>query len=116
MAILVGAFAVVANGATAERGILRGVVTRGPITPVCRAGVPCDGPAAHVVLRFLRHGTAVARVETSSTGSYRLRLRAGVYQVRTKAAGIGGGIQPQTVRVVAGAVRKVDFSIDTGIR
>jgi hypothetical protein len=64
----------------------------------------------------MRHGVVVARVETSGTGSYRLRLRAGVYQVRTKAAGIGGSIQPQTVRVVAGAVRKVDFSIDTGIR
>jgi len=113
---ILGAFVAGADAAATRTGTLRGVVTRGPITPVCREGIPCDGPAAHVVLRFLRGGTVVGRVETSSNGSYRLRLPAGVYDVRRKAAAPGGDIQPRRVRVVAGVVRRVHFSYDTGIR
>ena len=107
-----------AGGATAaESSGLRGVVMRGPVTPVCMVGQPCDEPAANVRLVFLRNGKAVARVRTGRDGRYRLALAPGVYRVRTAVRPtIGRGIEPQTVRVPRGRYARVDFSIDTGIR
>src|SRR5439155_12427173 len=40
--------------ATVRRGSLDGVVTRGPIPPVCVAEQPCDAPAKNVTLLFSR--------------------------------------------------------------
>jgi hypothetical protein len=96
-------------------GTLQGHVSRGPITPVCRAGNPCDGPAVHVRLFFVRDGTTSTAV-TDARGFYRVRLGAGTYRVRTDQRPFGVTPQPRTVRVVGGGVRRVDFHIDTGIR
>ena len=99
------------------RGTLQGNVTRGPIAPVCVAEQPCDEPAAHVTLVFARNGDAVGRVVTDADGSYRLRLPAGWYSVHRLGAGaIDRRLDPNRVRVHAGRVTNVDFSIDTGIR
>jgi hypothetical protein len=104
-------------GATTGRG-LYGVVTRSPTKPVCSSEEPCSGPAAHTKLRFL-HGTAVvSSVVTDARGRYRVRLPRGIYTVRVAgapASGIGGRIDPATVRVRAGW-RHQNFDIDTGIR
>jgi hypothetical protein len=110
---------VVAAGAqaTSPRGTLTGTVTRGPITPVCAAEQPCDEPAAHQALLFIRNGATAARVLTDGNGHYRLRLLAGVYAVRRpSAASIDRKIAPNRVRVIAGRTTRIDFSIDTGIR
>jgi hypothetical protein len=112
------ALAVVA-GAQAElsRGMLVGVVKRGPIAPVCVAGQPCDEPAPHVTLLFARAGVVVARVVTNARGRYRVRLRAGVYTVRRPGElTIGRKLEPSRARVYAGRVSQIDFLIDTGIR
>ena len=61
---------------------LRGLVTRGPITPVCVAEQPCSEPAPHVTLLFSRNGPVVGRAVTNSEGRYRVRLPAGLYSVR----------------------------------
>ena len=105
-----------AAAATGSSG-LRGVVKRGPITPVCVAEQPCDAPAKHVTLLFARSGRIVGRTTTDATGSYRIRLTPGLYRVRlNKSPGIGRGIAPDQVRVRAARYARVNFSIDTGIR
>jgi hypothetical protein len=96
-------------------GSLHGTVTRGPITPVCQEGVPCDGPAAKVTLFFTRAGIRTSTT-TDAQGHYRLKLKAGLYVVRTNQKVFGHTPKPDTVRVLAGRDRRVDFFVDTGIR
>ena len=104
-----------ASGATGSG--LRGVVTRGPIMPVCMVDQPCDEPAANVRLVFVQSGTVVARARTSETGRYRVALAPGRYTVRLlRKPALGRIVKPQTVRVLRARYSRVDFSIDTGIR
>jgi hypothetical protein len=103
--------------ASAPRGTLAGLVTRGPITPVCTVEQPCDEPAAHVTLVFSHAGRDVTRVTTGADGRYRLRLPATTYQVRRARSGAPDRkLEPHSVLVKAGRVMRIDFSIDTGIR
>jgi hypothetical protein len=104
-----------ATSATTPSG-LRGIVVRGPITPVCMVGVPCDAPAAGVVLVFSRSGSVVARTTTNRNGAYRLALRPGRYGVTTVKRTIGSGLTPRSVLVPRGRVARIDFELDTGIR
>ena len=97
-------------GATTRSG-LHGLVSRGPITPMCVAEQPCDAPAPGVTLVFVRAGHDAVRTRTSSAGTYRVVLAPGVYTVTS-----GARMEPVSARVVAGRFRTVDFSIDTGIR
>jgi hypothetical protein len=96
-------------------GTLHGQVMRGPISPVCRVGVPCEAPAKQATVYFTRLGRTVSTV-TDAKGYYRIRLAEGAYTVRTKRQAIGRGLEPRTVRVVSGRDKRVDFHIDTGIR
>jgi hypothetical protein len=111
--VLVGA----AQATTTASG-LRGLVTRGPIAPLCVDGQPCSEPAAHVTLVFSHNGRVVGRAVTKGDGRYRVRLPAGLYSVKRPgpAATIGRGLEPDHARVRPGRFRRVDFSIDTGIR
>jgi hypothetical protein len=96
---------------------LRGLVTRGPITPVCVAEQPCSEPAPNVTLLFSRNGRVVGRAVTNGLGRYRLRLPAGLYSVRRPGdVTVGRGIEPGHARVRAARFTRVDFAIDTGIR
>lgn len=82
------------------------------MTPVCRAGIPCSKPAAHVVLTFGR-GTTRIRARTDVLGRYRLRLAPGTWTVRA-----GAGMRMTPVRVVVPRALSAtrNFAIDTGIR
>jgi hypothetical protein len=94
---------------------LQGTVTKGPITPVCREGVPCDAPV-QVTLVFRRPGH-VYRTRSAPNGRYQIRLPAGYYSVSTlERIGIRRNIAPRAVHVRRGHVDKLDFTIDTGIR
>jgi hypothetical protein len=98
-------------------GRLDGAVTRGPTTPVCRAGTPCSKPASGTRLAFQRNGGAVTSIVVAKDGSYSVSLAPGVYTVTVSPqAPVGRGIDPGTVKVIAGHRRRVDFRIDTGIR
>jgi hypothetical protein len=89
----------------------------GPITPVCKIGVPCERPVAGLVLEFKRAGRVVARVKTTAQGSYRVRLRAGTYAVTTTPPRrIGTGLTPKSVRVRKARMARRDFHLDTGLR
>jgi hypothetical protein len=96
---------------------LRGLVTRGPITPVCLEDQPCDKPAANVRLFFVRGGRQIASVRTARDGTYRLTLAPGSYGVRlAQRPVLGQFVSPAKVLVLRGRYRHVDFHIDTGIR
>jgi hypothetical protein len=96
--------------------LLHGIVMRGPITPVCRAGMPCNEPAVGAKLTFSRNGRVAARVQVGAGGRYRVRLAAGTYTVRqAPSPRIGFGLRPDLVRV-RGVSTRADFFIDTGIR
>jgi hypothetical protein len=104
--------AVPASAATRSTG-LRGLVTRGPVTPVCQEGVPCSAPSKHTTLTFTRNGVVRSAV-TGDDGRYSILLHAGSWVVRIPSAKFG--FQPKTVTVVAGRMTARNFSIDTGIR
>jgi hypothetical protein len=92
---------------------LHGVVRRGPVTPVCLVGTPCDRPAAHVRLTFRRNGVAKAAV-TDGAGRYRIVLAPGTYAVRISPAQFR--FTPRTATVTRGRMAVRNFWIDTGIR
>jgi hypothetical protein len=105
------------SGAATSSSGLRGLVTRGPITPVCTAEQPCSEPAKNVTLVFSRNGQVVRRTKTNDLGRYRVALAPGLYAVRlTPKPTIGRGLEPVRARVLRARFRRVDFSIDTGIR
>ena len=119
-AVLIAALALVALDATSAHGVtpsgLRGLVTRSPIMPVCREGVPCSAPAKNTPLVFFRTGRSV-RTRTDGTGHYRVALAPGWWNVRTtRPLQIGSGISPSRVRVFGARFRVVNLDIDTGIR
>jgi hypothetical protein len=103
-----------AGGGTASG--LRGLVKRGPVTPVCRANQPCEAPAPGVKLLFSRSGKVAATATTNSKGWYRVTLRPGRYSVRTNLRRFGTRPQPASVAVPSGRVARRDFFVDTGIR
>jgi hypothetical protein len=120
MAITLAGIALLGAGsaqATGVRSGLHGIVTRGPISPVCVAEQPCDEPAPNVTLVFSRNGRVVGRAVTNGDGRYRVRLPAGPYSVRRAGAvTIDRRLEPDHARVRPGRFVRVDFSIDTGIR
>ena len=108
-----GAALLLATPAGAVQSGLRGVVTRGPIQPVCVAGELCTAPAAHVTLTFAR-GRVVRSTQTDDRGRYRIALPAGRYLVAVRGARLR--FSPRAVVVPPGLVAVRNFSIDTGIR
>jgi hypothetical protein len=92
-------------------GVLYGSVTIGPLTPVCRVGTPCDGPARQAKLTFT-HGLRSVGATTDAGGRYRVRLAIGAWTVR---ASVGMRMTPAVV-VVRKGTHRANFAIDTGIR
>jgi hypothetical protein len=102
-------------GARATTGI-SGVLYRGPITPVCQVGTPCDAPAPGMTLAFTRAGH-VFRVRTGVGGHFSIALHPGIYAVRVvPTATIGSRLSPRAVRVPVDRWARVRLMLDTGIR
>jgi hypothetical protein len=93
---------------------LIGYVSRGPVSPVCRVGVPCFRPA-QVILRFGRRQAVAVRVSTRPTGVYRVVLKPGTYTVSVAGAGRLGRLRPSVVTVPASGWKRVNFVLSTGI-
>jgi len=94
---------------------LRGVVMRGPTTPVCHND-SCEVPAEGLVLQFRRNGLLKAQVKTTQTGTYRILLRPGTYAVTTPTLRPPQKLTPWLVRVPRGRVARVDLNVDTGLQ
>jgi hypothetical protein len=105
-----------ASAVTRPNGLYGGV-RKGPTSPICRVGSPCDAPA-QVTLIFSKAGKQAARIRsTKTTGSYRIGLAPGYYTVTTvEKIGIDRNIRPRTVHVRRDHWDKLNFFIDTGIR
>ena len=93
---------------------LRGVVLAHN-RPICFDDRSCLAPARGVVLVFRRDGRTVARATSQAGGTYRVRLVRGRYSVSV-ANRPTARITPESVRVVAGLVRRVDFELDSGLQ
>jgi hypothetical protein len=105
-----------ASSASLPSGALYGVVTKGPIAPVCSAGQQCNAPV-RVTLVFSRAGKDVAQTKSSVGGRYRITVPYGYYSVRTlERIGIDHNIRPRKLHIRANKIDRLDFSIDTGIR
>jgi hypothetical protein len=113
LTLVVAVLLVAAPAAVATSSGLRGVVERGPITPVCRVGLPCSAPAKDVKLTFTRVGKAW-RTTTDDRGRYRITLKPGTYTVRISTQ--LPGTTSWKVVVPKGRVAVHDFHVDTGIR
>ena len=85
------------------------------IRPICFDDRSCLAPVGDVVLVFRRDGRVVARATSQAGGTYRVRLATGRYSVSV-ANRPTARITPESVRVVAGLVRRVDFELDSGLQ
>ncbi len=104
----------------AGMGVLTGVVTRGPISPVQGPGLPpASAPAPGVKLVIYGPGRQeIATVRTDAAGQYRVTLPPGAYQIEA-ALGKGRGFTkdlPATVTITPGQETRLNIRIDTGIR
>jgi len=114
LALLLAAPAAAAGGQGGRKtGVLRGIVTRGPVAPLCTPALACREPARDVTLVFLRDERAVARTTTGAGGVYRVVLAAGRYRIRVPGAWRWA---PTRALVRAGHGSRLDVAIDTGIR
>ena len=111
-----------ASGGATGSG-LYGTVRKGPVTPVCQQGVPCDAPA-QLTLVFTRtnpdgttQSTQKWRVRSTAQGKYRIALDSGFYTVRSAVKiGMTKLPKPHAVHVRAGHWDRINLFFDTGIR
>jgi Carboxypeptidase regulatory-like domain len=116
--LLFAAFAISAvapslSTASVVRSGLRGLVLRGPTSPMCQPGTPCTAPAADVGISFVRD-SVVRHVRTNAAGRYSIRLAPGKYAVRISVA--RAGFSPRTATVSRRQTSVLNIRIDTGIR
>ncbi len=99
-------------------GVLEGVITRGPIAPLSRPGVPNEAPVAEAQVQVADpSGKVVATAQSASDGSYSVALPPGSYVVSIASPKIRFGRHPsESVTITAGRRAHLDLQIDTGIR
>ncbi len=99
-------------------GVLEGTVTRGPISPLSRPGVPNSAPVAEAQLQITDPtGKVVATAQSASDGSYSVELPPGDYLVSIASPTTRFGRRgPTEVTITAGQRAHLDLQIDTGIR
>ncbi len=100
-------------------GTLEGRITRGPLTPVERLGIPNSAPVARARLGIATPTRQkIGTVESNSKGEYSVRLAPGTYLVTviSPAGAFNRPNPPLTVTVKAGEAAQFDIRLDTGIR
>ena len=97
---------------------LTGIVTRGPIAPVCRIDVPCDAPFT-ATFNVERSGRRVTQFQSDASGQFTVFLAPGGYTIVPNAdAPIfvpAAQTKPVTVADI-GTLTVVRLMFDTGIR
>ncbi|HJQ20080.1 MAG TPA: prealbumin-like fold domain-containing protein [Gemmatimonadaceae bacterium] len=93
---------------------LTGVITRGPIMPVCRENVPCDAPMQST-FEVRRGDKRVTSFTTDADGKFTVKLPPGTYAIVPTGGGLMG-TQSREVNVGPEALTEVRLSFDTGIR
>lgn len=110
LALVVGC----ATGPGDSGALLQGRVIRGPVTPVCIEGVPCELPFAGQ-FEVERRGRQVTTFRSDDEGRFAIRLAPGEYTVTWSAGGIGFLGQQRSV-LVEWPETTVELHFDTGIR
>jgi hypothetical protein len=93
-----------------------GTVSAGPTCPVETQGSPCPPELWTGEVTATDANGHVFRTTTDDHGSYSLSLTPGTYQVVPVTSGGPPFGKPTSVVVIAGAVQRVDLTVDTGIR
>lgn len=98
-------------------GTIVGHVTLGPIMPVCREGVPCDGvyKDANIEVRT-KSGTVAARAKTDANGDFRVDVPAGTYTVGVAVEAMLPRCSEAEAVVSKGQTVQVAIDCDSGIR
>lgn len=120
---LILAAALFAAGCNAEvgqaggGGVIAGRVTLGPIMPVCRVDVPCDGAYkdAKVVVRA-KSGGVVVRVKSDANGEFWADVPSGAYTVGVAVEGMLPRCDEADAVVAQGQTVRVAIDCDTGMR
>ncbi|MFC1932603.1 META domain-containing protein [Chloroflexota bacterium] len=103
-------------------GILQGVVTIGPITPVERPDekppIPPEVYEARKIMVSDKSGrNLIQLIDIDSTGRYVAHLKSGIYTVDINHIGIDSSDDiPKQVEIQSGITIRLDINIDTGIR
>ena len=106
-----------AEHAAVGSGEIAGRVKLGPIMPVCREGVPCDGVYRGATVVVMRQGGSIeARATSDDNGDYRVMVPAGSYAVRIDVQGPMPSCSTADVVVAAGQSSRADIECDSGIR
>jgi hypothetical protein len=108
------------GGEQSSYGTVTGSITRGPMSPVSRPGVPAPSaqPVIGAELKLIDpKGAVVATARTDARGLYRIAVQPGQYRVE-RGAGFTGPAKnlPALVSVSAGNETRFDVIVDTGIR
>lgn len=104
------------TGQGALLGTIVGKVKRGPIMPVCRVDVPCDGVFAGAKIVVRGAGGVAGRAVSDEGGAFSVQVPAGTYTVDVEVEGMLPRCQSVTASVVAGQPVAVEIDCDTGIR
>jgi heat shock protein HslJ len=103
-------------------GILQGIVTIGPITPVERPGekppIPPEVYEARGIMVYDKSGrTLIQQIDIDSEGRYVAHLKPGTYTIDINRIGMDSSDDvPQQVEIQLGITTRLDIAIDTGIR
>jgi len=103
-------------------GILQGIVTIGPITPVERPGekppIPPEVYEARKIMVYDRSGrTLIQQIDIDSEGRYVAHLKPGTYTIDINRIGMDSSDDvPQQVEIQLGITTRLDIDIDTGVR
>jgi hypothetical protein len=117
LAAILAAAALAPVAGAQVRGKLVVVAVRGPISPVCVVGVPCEGPAVGVRIVVSRNGVVVARRVTDRDGRVHVVCAPGRYRVKASyAGGVTRQVRSRWVRIYDNRTVRARFSFDTGIR
>ena len=124
--LLAGIFGCTGDSTTSgqtDPGILKGMVSIGPLCPSEVPGDQCKPKpdlytSHHIVILNESGDSIVATTGIQSDGAYRVELNAGAYQVDYSPHDIGitGSFTPLRTVVEAGKTTTLDIHIDTGIR
>jgi len=97
---------------------LEGVITISPIQGgPARLGVPNSRPYANIDFIVKKGDETVASFKTDEQGHFRIRLAPGHYRVSMKDGKRGIGRRgPFEVDVVAGQIKQVEWTCDSGMR
>jgi hypothetical protein len=89
-----------------------------PSQNICPATRSCRKPAAGLTLVFSQHGQVVSTAKTGKDGSYRVGLpNGGNYVISVRGnPGIAPAVKPATATVSEGELKRLDLTIDIGIR